>query len=137
MGLGDKIRRMRKVRDWTQEELARLVGVERATIAGYETREKHPSYEVLKKLARVFGVSIDHLLDYQSEADSQQQNEIRKITEAVKEDPELLDFWKQLLNRDDLQLLFRQTKDLSPEAIKFMLRSAKIFEEEEKERHNS
>ena len=55
----------------------------------------------------------------------------QKIRAAVSDDPELLAFWQELSEREDLQTLFRQTKDLSPEAIKRVIRYIKMVEDEE------
>lgn len=46
----------------TQEELANRVGVSKAMISAYETEIRYPSYDVLIKLASVFGVTTDYLL---------------------------------------------------------------------------
>ena len=46
----------------TQDELAKRVGVSKATISAYETEIRYPSYDVLIKMAAVFGVTTDYLL---------------------------------------------------------------------------
>lgn len=48
----------------TQDQLAEILGVSRATIAGYESEEKKriPRKETLQKIANKFDVSIDWLL---------------------------------------------------------------------------
>jgi hypothetical protein len=45
------------------------------------------------------------------------QNPNNKIKPAISDDPELLEFWDELSQREDLQLLFEQTRDLPKEAI--------------------
>ncbi len=45
-----------------QEQLARLIGVERSTISSYESNMRQPSLETLSRIADVFGVSTDYLL---------------------------------------------------------------------------
>ena len=51
-----------------------------------------------------------------------------KIESAIKDDAELYEFWKQLSNREDLKLLFKQTRDLPPEAIKDVINIIKRIE---------
>jgi transcriptional regulator with XRE-family HTH domain len=48
----------------TQEQMAEKLGVQRPTIAGYESEEKNriPRKETLNKIAEKFGVSIDWLM---------------------------------------------------------------------------
>ena len=44
-----------------QHELAQLVGCQRVTIASYESGHIRPSLTMAKKLAKVFGISLDEL----------------------------------------------------------------------------
>lgn len=65
--LGNRIRELRTEYSLTQAELAKKVGVSKATITAYENDSRQPSYEVLIKLARVFKVSIDSIILNRSE----------------------------------------------------------------------
>lgn len=58
---------LRKERDLTQHELAKIVKKQRTTVAGYETAGKEPDYEVLCTLADFFGVTTDYLLGRDNE----------------------------------------------------------------------
>ncbi|MBE3593404.1 MAG: XRE family transcriptional regulator, partial [Thermoanaerobacter sp.] len=49
----------------------------------------------------------------------------------VSDDPELFEFWNTLKKREDLKLLFKQTKKLSPKDIKQIIRIIKAIEDEE------
>lgn len=53
---------LRQEKHLTQEELANRVGVSKAMISAYETEIRYPSYDVLIRLAAVFGVTTDYLL---------------------------------------------------------------------------
>lgn len=63
MSLPQKLKLLRAEHNMTQKELANHINVARATIAGYETRNRQPSYEKLAAIAETFGVSVDYLLD--------------------------------------------------------------------------
>ena len=58
--LGGKIRTLRKAKKLTQDELAALIGVKRATISNYEIDRRQPSLSDLKRFAEFFGVSLDY-----------------------------------------------------------------------------
>lgn len=62
MDFGQRLRQLRDLNKVTQEELAKYLGVGRPTIAGYETKGKQPSFEILDKIADFFNVSVDYLL---------------------------------------------------------------------------
>ena len=53
----------------SQEELAEKVGISRQTLSKYETGEALPDIERCRKLAEVFNVSMDDLVNYQQKAD--------------------------------------------------------------------
>lgn len=60
--LGNKIRELRKARDWSQNELARRSGVDRSYIAYLETAKVgKPSAETFLKLARAFNIRPEEL----------------------------------------------------------------------------
>lgn len=70
MAFANILRELRLSRKITQDELAKYLNVSRPTIAGYETKNKQPDYEKLKKLADFFDVSIDYLITGNSDYDS-------------------------------------------------------------------
>lgn len=58
----DRIRKLREEKGLTQEELAKILGISRATLASWETGRREPDFETTSKIAEFFGVSIDYLL---------------------------------------------------------------------------
>lgn len=58
----NKIREYRKQRKWTQDELAKRIGVERSAVAKWESGKSQPQAARLVALAEVFGCSVDELL---------------------------------------------------------------------------
>lgn len=64
MSFADNLTELRKYHDYSQEELAELIGVSRQTLSKYETGESLPDIEKCKLLADVFQVSIDDLISF-------------------------------------------------------------------------
>jgi len=62
MALGEKIKLLRKEKDWSQGELAEKIGSDARQISRYENDKITPSVEAIVKIAQVFDVSIDYLL---------------------------------------------------------------------------
>lgn len=58
----EKLRTLREARRLTQLQVANRIGVSKAMISAYETASKAPSIEVLIRLSRLFGVSVDYLV---------------------------------------------------------------------------
>ncbi len=65
--LHNKIVVCRAEKDWTQEELAKRVGVSRQTIATLEKNKYNPSLILAFKIANIFEKSITDVFDYQEE----------------------------------------------------------------------
>lgn len=62
MSFGDRLRKLRLENNMTQENLSKKLNVSRATVGRYETDERFPDKNLLKKIADIFEVSIDYLL---------------------------------------------------------------------------
>jgi transcriptional regulator with XRE-family HTH domain len=60
--IGDTIRRLRKAHGWTQVELAQKLNASQKVITTYENNQRTPTLENLKKLAAIFGISIDEIV---------------------------------------------------------------------------
>lgn len=61
--LGNKIQKLRKENNLTQEELAEKIDVTRQTISKWELNESTPDIIYSKKLAETFNISLDELLE--------------------------------------------------------------------------
>jgi transcriptional regulator with XRE-family HTH domain len=62
MNLGDKIKKLRKERKWSQAELAEKLNIHVTHVSRIETERFTPSLDLLKKLAGVFEVTTDYLV---------------------------------------------------------------------------
>ena len=58
----EKLKTLRDARGLTQQQVAQRIGVSKAMVSAYETASKAPSIEVLIRLARLFGVTVDYLV---------------------------------------------------------------------------
>ena len=61
----DNLIELRKLNGMSQDELADRIGVSRQTISKYETGESLPDIEKCKRIAEVFSVSMDDLINYE------------------------------------------------------------------------
>ena len=66
MDFGKKIQELRKKNNLSQEDLAEKVGVARQTISKWELEETAPDLKQSKELSKIFGVSLDELIDNKS-----------------------------------------------------------------------
>jgi transcriptional regulator with XRE-family HTH domain len=61
MTLGERIKRLRQERGWSQAQFARKVEVHQKQVSGYERDVHAPSTDMLIRIARTLGVSLDYL----------------------------------------------------------------------------
>lgn len=59
--LGSRLREARERKKLTQIEAAKILGISNGTLSGYERGYRDPDTTTLKKLANLYGVSIDWL----------------------------------------------------------------------------
>lgn len=64
--LSVRLKELRTNKNLTQAQVAQYVGVTRAVISAYETDIRQPSYDVLIRLALLYGVTTDYLLCVES-----------------------------------------------------------------------
>lgn len=62
MSFPRKLRQLRLNHGLTQEQLGKKIGVSKVSISGYENGNRTPDLATLKKIADVFGVSLDELI---------------------------------------------------------------------------
>ncbi len=63
MTLGDKLSRLRKQHNYTQEQLADIVGVSRQSISKWESDAAYPETDKLIVLSKLFHCTVDYLLN--------------------------------------------------------------------------
>ena len=61
--LSEQLKIIRKANKFTQQGLADAIGIERSTYASYETGRNKPDAVLLSKIAKVFDVSSDFILE--------------------------------------------------------------------------
>ena len=65
--LGQKIARLRKEKNYTQEDLAKKFNVSTQAVSKWENDLSAPDISILKDLAKTLGVTIDYLLSNETE----------------------------------------------------------------------
>ena len=66
----NRLKVLRAERDWSQEELAKQLGVSRQTINAIETEKYDPSLPLALKIARLFDQSVEKIFTLEESAKS-------------------------------------------------------------------
>ena len=80
MTLGEKLSKIRKEYNYTQEQLADILGVSRQSISKWESDIAYPETDKLIELGKLFDCSMDYLL---KEDVTEKQSTVTKETEKI------------------------------------------------------
>ena len=85
MTLGEKIARQRRELNYTQEQLADILGVSRQSISKWESDIAYPETDKLIELGKLFDCSVDYLLKEEiTEKDGVQTSGFTEKVEEIK-----------------------------------------------------
>ena len=73
MTTGEKISKLRKENNYTQEQLSHILGVSRQSISKWESNIAYPETDKLIRISELFVCSLDYLLKEEMEDDSRPQ----------------------------------------------------------------
>ena len=75
MGYHERLIELRKKNNYTQEELAGIIGVSRQAISKWESGMANPDIEKLIKLSELYGCSIDYIVGNDNKIDENRTND--------------------------------------------------------------
>lgn len=76
MSLGEKIIKLRKKYNMTQEKIAHKIGISRQTLSNWEGDITSPDIKQAKELANIFKISLDDLLSNEIEMKCKEEKNI-------------------------------------------------------------
>ncbi|ATB52696.1 transcriptional regulator [Caldibacillus phage CBP1] len=83
-----------KDKKWTQEYVAKKIGVARVTYTGYENGTKLPPIDTVNKIAELFGVNTDYLMGrsndprLSADEDKEVDKKVKELMEIIESMPE-------------------------------------------------
>ena len=114
MNLGNHLFQARKRCGLTQEEVAEKLGVSRQTVSKWETDETLPDIRQSKRLALLYRLSLDELIDF--DMDVQEVEQAIERTSAALE--EKIDWTKAWGRKYPILLTYRQDVDVDSYAVR-------------------
>ncbi len=112
MGLGNSLFQARKKCGLSQEKVAEKLGVSRQTISKWETSETIPDIRQAKRLAVLYHLSLDALIEFDMDLEEVQQA-IQRTSAAMEEK---IDWTKAWGKKYPILLSYRQEVDTAPYA---------------------
>ena len=94
MNLGESLLNARKSKGLTQEAVAEKLGVSRQTVSKWETGETLPDIRQSKRLAALYGVTLDELIDFDAGV-----REIQEVIERTTEETSAKIDWTKIWSK--------------------------------------
>ena len=94
MSLGSNLSDARKKKGLSQEAVAEKLGVSRQTISKWETDETLPDIRQSKRMAQLYGVTLDELIDFDIDV-KEIQEIIDRTSDAVSEKIDWTKAWSK------------------------------------------
>lgn len=91
MKYGERLKKLRNRKGFSQKELTDRLNLNRSTYARYELCQTQPDFDTLDKLANFYDVTVDYLLGRSNdpeltEEQQKEYNELEEIIESLPED---------------------------------------------------
>lgn len=80
-----KLKELRTKSNATQLELSSHLGISRPTYCRYETGEREPNFDTIKKIADYYSVSVDYIIDHDVSNPSVESVATNPVDEQIKE----------------------------------------------------
>lgn len=126
--VGERIKKTRKDKGWSQKDLAAKLGISHALVSQYERGERNPKIDTLHKIADALGVPLNDLVNG---AWLSAENGVDIIADAMVERV------KRTLKREEANLIIqyrdlnRNAKDLIYSIIELVTRTPGMAKERE------
>lgn len=96
----DRLKYFRTQKGYTQQQIADLLEIQKATYSGYETGRREPDVFKIKALARILGVTGDDLLDTGYQHDVVLSAHARRVAKAYDAQPDMQPAVDRILGLD-------------------------------------
>lgn len=110
--LPEKLKELRKVHGYTQDYVAAALDVVRQTYSHYESGRRKPSPDTLYKLAGLYNVSVDDLMQLTVELDRNIYYDAPAPTQSSEDLAGFLEYFNNPNNKKKYQLFNNMEKEL-------------------------
>ena len=78
---GERLRDLRVERHMTQDDIAKIFGIDRSTVSQWEDDQNRPRFDTLIELSRLYNVTLDYLMCQENEDANFLLNEVLVVME--------------------------------------------------------
>ncbi len=107
-----KLKELRKAHGYTQDYVAAALGVVRQTYSHYESGRRTPNPGILYKLAGIYGISVDDLMQLSAELDPNIYYDAPAPTQSSEDLAGFLEYFNSPFNQKKYRLFSSLEKEL-------------------------
>ena len=111
---GNRLKELRKNKGYTQQELAKLIGISASSIGMYEQGRREPENAVLSRICQVLDTTTDYLIGFSSDTPAKNQD----VNQAID------DFTNMLRSQQGLMFKGEPLSEQDREKIVIAIKSA-------------
>lgn len=108
----ERLKELRKANGYTQDYVASYLGIVRQTYSHYETGKRTPNYDTIYKLAGLYNISVDDLIQFTVIAEELEEYSYSIQSPSNEDLSEYLDYLNNPSNSKKFHLLNRYEKEL-------------------------
>lgn len=103
--VGERIKKQRKLKGFTQKELAEKSGISISSIEKYESGRLNPSFKNAERIANVLNMGISYFYPAENYCElglteiEKQENEIKEYKKILQEKDEIIETQKEMIKR--------------------------------------
>lgn len=114
MSFNEALKKARKAKGLTQDDVAQALGAKNTTISNWENGVSRPDVDTLVLLCRLYEISPNDILEYYNDdlSDAEQRYYL---------DPEAAEIAQEVQKRPELKILFDATRKVSADDLKFVV----------------
>lgn len=114
MSFNEALKKARKAKGLTQDDVAQALGAKNTTISNWENGVSRPDVDTLVLLCRLYEISPNDILEYYNDdlSDAEQRYYL---------DPEAAEIAQEVHKRPELKILFDATRKVSADDLKFVV----------------
>ena len=133
MALGNMLEQLRRQRGWSLAEVARKLGLKYTTYVGYEKGEREPGHVFLISVAKLYGVTVDYLLETGIYPDIYQDANLTDLKTAEEgplyghENDDTNTLLEMLKNDPALRIVAKIQGELTPQGKKDLIKYAELL----------
>lgn len=110
--LAERLKELRKINGFTQDYVASVLGIVRQTYSHYETGNRTPNSETLFKLAGLYNISVDDLMQLTVTLDRNVYYDAPNPTQSSEDLASFLEYFNNPNNQKKYQYLTNLEKEL-------------------------